>query len=273
MEEDYIVINASTGEVAKGGLYITEEERERRRIAKENRLDKELKKRTGERFLFVKADNSFNDLPPEQMTRLIYLSTYSNYDGQLMTTERRPMTRKELSNIMGLSDRATASFWACVKDKYIESRDSGLYLLDAFNKGRLNKKNGVPYQQIWVEGVRELYKATPVRQHKQLGYIYKMLPYINIEYNIMCWNPFQKDLNELEPMTIQDFIGIIGYFESNTKRLMNLYKKITFKVNGQEQLFCNFINDPNYIIVNPNILYKGSNFDKVEVLGVFCKKI
>ena len=100
---------------------------------------------------------------------------------------------------------------------------------------------------------------------------FKMLPYISIEYNILCWNPTETELDKVEPMSFADFAKQIGYDSTHTSRLLAAYNKITFEVEGIRQLFCNVTFNPEYVIINPRVIYEGTQWEKVEILGVFCK--
>ena len=70
-------------------------------------------------------------------------------------------------------------------------------------------------------------------------------------------------------MSFETFCLIIGYTAKDLRRLRNIYHSITFDVNGtQERL----VDIGSRIIINPKILYSGTDFRKVEVLGLFYKK-
>ena len=95
-------------------------------------------------------------------------------------------------------------------------------------------------------------------------------------YLISKIKPDDKTLEEIE-ISIKEFCKIIGYNETQYKRLAKTYNEIKFNVNGKEQQLCKFINDiihteNSYIIINPNILYGGINREQVEVFGGFCEK-
>ena len=57
---------------------------------------------------------------------------------------------------------------------------------------------------------------------------------------------------------------------------MKLYRQITFEINNQREYFLTFVmNEADAehirIFVNPRIIYSGSDYKKVEVLGAFTK--
>ena len=73
---------------------------------------------------------------------------------------------------------------------------------------------------------------TPQSKHTNLGYIFKLIPYVNCEYNIICHNPLEKDLDLIEPMTVGEFCEAIGYDKTNASRLIKIYNEIIFEVDG-----------------------------------------
>ena len=79
---------------------------------RENREQKERRKLFSNKlggYVFVSVCNQ--NLSPATAARLIYLSTFLNYDGIIYKTERTPMMRGDLSQIMMLSKSETYTFW------------------------------------------------------------------------------------------------------------------------------------------------------------------
>lgn len=232
------------------------------------------------KFFFVSHDEDFKDLLPQTVTRLIFLNTFINYENnKLMLTERTPMQRKDLSKVLGVSKAVITGFWKEVSPKYIQEEDDGLIFTntDIFIRRRLNQRGKYhPYQKFYINGIRTLYRATDVTNHKHLGYVFKMLPFVNLEFNVLCKNPMEKDLSQIEFLSLAEFCTAIDYDISQLNRLLNIYKAIKFNVNGAQEKFCAFTYDgidrkSARIFVNPHILYNGTDYNRVKVLGAFCK--
>lgn len=200
------------------------------------------------KFFFISNEEDFKDLAPQTVTRLIYLNTYTHFgDNKLMLTERTPMKRKDLANILGISKAAITKFWKEVHPKYIQEQDDGLIFTntDIFIKRKLNQRGKYnPYQKFYINGIRTLYKSTGVSNHKHLGYIFKMLPFINMEYNVLCKNPMEKDSEKIELLSVSEFCNIIDYNISQLNRLLKIYNNIKFNVMiDQINLNADSIND------------------------------
>ncbi len=275
-------IDRATGEAIGGmdyGARVTEQNEIQRRIdAQAKRLEHEFehRRKEGMQYYFVRSDSRFEGVSPAMVTRLIYLSTYARYDNAVMRTRKTHMERKNLPSVLGLSARHTANFWKEVSPKYVYEDENGfLYLNEAFFKrGKLQRKGFIQYQQFYDTGVRALYDASNGLYHKHLGYLFKLLPFINIEYNLVCWNPFETDINKIELLSMGEFCEQIGYDISHIDRLLKVYNKVRFPVDGRMERFCTMIYNglDTYhakICINPNIFYVGTNSGYIEVSKLY----
>ena len=251
----------------------------KRKQAEKNRL---LKRKANEplgRFYFVR-EQEFSGLSPETVIRLIYLNTFTNYDdAMLMRSERTPMRRKDLPKILGISAASVTRFWREASPKFISEDNDGLIITnrDVFYKGKLSGKNNIQYRKFYIDGIRKLYiTISDSRQHKYLGYVFALLPFVNREFNILCYNIDEKDLYSIEPISLNEFCRLINYDSTHLNRLMQVYKSLRFAVGSHTERFVSFVYDGlnrqnAQICINPNVLYDGSDFRRVEVLGAFCK--
>ena len=230
-------------------------------------------------FYFILTDNLFDDIKPQTATKLIMLCTYLDYSNRLMKTRKTPMQKSDIKEILKLSKSGAYQFFNEVKDKYLKEYNGTLYIAD--NKIFKNKipqdKKYLQLQKIYINAVRNLYNPTDAKKHKQLGYVFKLLPYINLEFNIFCKDPFEKQLDNIEPLTIADLCKLVNYDVTQSTRLIKELQSIKFIHNGDEEYLLSFVDngiDTPYrkkIYVNPHIIYNGSDYRRVEVLGAFCK--
>lgn len=147
-----------------------------------------------------------------------------------------------------------------------------------YGNNKLMMTERVPNQQFYIDGVRKLYRATKTKYHSRLDYLFKMLPFINIEYNLLCYPEFtmETNLEKIELMSMAEFCDWIDYDVKHLNNLVSEYREIRFDVGGRQERFCalsyNGINKKNArICINPHILYSGSDYSKVEILGAFCR--
>lgn len=290
-------INPSTGEVRlgaerpifEGDKIVTPEQQE----ANKKYIDS-LKRAAGRRtasrdlgkYFFISGGQRFSDLKPQTAARLIYLQTFCDFaedkGNRLKLNTKQDMCRSDLQKVLGLSYDATNAFWKEVNPNYLTEDDSGLIFSnpDVFIRGKI--KPGNSYYRAYCTGVRKLYRDTPKSKHKHLGYIFSILPFVNTEFNVLCYNPDEKDIDGIEFMTLADFCDLIGFDRSNLHRLLAIYRELRFTAtdrNGGKhtERFVSIVYDgidraEARIYVNPRILYSGSDYKQVQVLGSFCKE-
>lgn len=231
-------------------------------------------------FSFVCASQQFEDVSPETAARLIYLSAFLKWEaaGALFLTQRSQMSRDSLPEVMGLSRQTVSRFLDEVAPKYVVLDDtSNLYMNPKyFCRGKIGRHGeSVSWRKIYMDSVKKLYRLAGKTKHRYLGYVFQMLPFVSIQYNGLCSNIFEKDLDLVQFITDKDFCKKIGYNYSAVSRLKKIYKAIRFDVEGHTEPFCAFVDAGNgtKIYVNPHILYNGTRPDMVAMLGSFCKDI
>lgn len=285
-----MAVRRSTGEITQavqcclpvGTISYTPESQEIYRERQEREQRSELRRLINNplgNFYFVPISEQFSNIAPETVTRLIYLNTFIGYDNRLMLTERTPMKRKDLEGVLSLSKSTVWRFWQEVCPTYIKEQDNGLMFSNniIFKRGKIkHTKEYIRYQKFYIKGIRRLYKTTERNNHRQLGYLFKLLPFINIEYNLLCYNPLETDIEKLELISIADFCKMIGYDIAHLSKLLYIYRNILFDIDGRRERFCAItydgVNKSNAkICINPHILYSGSDYNKVEILGAFYK--
>lgn len=290
-------VNTSTGEATEmisllvpvGTTYKTPHQQKaardwaemKKRIAEKKHYKQLATKELGH-FYWLLANNIFSDLQPQTVTKLVMLCTYLNYNGRFQRSEKTTIKKTDLQHILAISKQAFYDFWREVKDKYVVEQDGDLYIAKSANifRGRLPKTQEpevTHYQKAYINAIRKLYNATSIRKHKQLGYVFKLLPYINLEYNIFCKDPFIQEIDNIMPLSVVDLCCLIGYNVNQSARLLKELQVLTFEHNHRQEFLISYVDNGNntpqskMIFVNPHIMYNGSNFQKVEVLGAFCR--
>lgn len=225
-------------------------------------------------FYFAIARKPFCDISPATLGRLIFLATYLEFGSNRLVfdKDKTPIRRKDLPDLLALSNPAITAMLKEASPTFINKSSNGNIEMnsDYFCYGILSKSaRNDPHQKIYRSFIRRLYKED-VSNTRYLGYIFKLLPYINIEYNIICKNPFEKDIDAIQPIYLSEFASIIGYNKSQISRLKKIYNKVRFNVGTEKQRFISFIgnglDDDSVICINPRILYSGTDIDKVMIL-------
>ena len=234
-------------------------------------------------MFYIKNEILFNDigLKPNSVTRLIYLATYLNYTekykkyGMLVkygeNNKPKPMTRKDLKEIMKLSDTQFKGFLKELKDKSILfEMDKKYYLNNAyFCKGRVKNNREYAklynnYTRIYIPPIRELYNKFKPTKHKQLGYIFQLIPYMDFEDCRLINDEGYK-------LELYDMCEILGLStdKDNMNKLKNEFKKMTFFVANKEYyLFARVqIGEHTAWHINPYALWSGSELETKKYIA------
>ena len=285
----WIVADNDTGEVLEmqdGVFYSNEvlaemaknEEKRRTYLEEHKRKQASRLANDNESFIFYlfREYKKFDDLKPQDAIRLVYLATYIDYDNNYLMIHNRKMTKQDLFVAIGISRPSfTDLFKTLIAKGYLIEDDGYKLNKKYFHKGAMSIDNPVDkrFIRVYINALRTVYESSKIADHVYLGYIFDMIPYINIQWNILCHNPLEPDRDKVIPMTFGEFCDEIGYDRSHLNRLLAVYRRIKFYWRDKEQLFAAFIYEKNKedmrIVINPNIFYAGSNFDKVEGFGTF----
>lgn len=228
-------------------------------------------------------DKSLN-LDLGNASRIIYLATYMDYHTNMLVLNNGyasgqkiiPMKKKNIKELMNLSDRAFTNFFKEVIEKniLIENEDKTFNI----NKKYFIKGKKIDYNQeftrVYIDTIRELYINTNSRNHKCLTYVFKLLPYVDRQSNIVCHNP--NDLyNERRKMTLKDiatFFGISTEKKNIDKFIKNNLFKIFIVKDSKKYWVFNQITVKNgggikdYFAINPMLFYGGNEYSQIPII-------
>jgi len=293
-----IIINPKTGEVMDFNeqvIYIqTDEQRKQtKEYFKNLKSNEEQFKIINEKYkeygsfvwnVYNINEKTFPQLKPSSITRLMFLSTYLNYDGYLMYNKKTVMNKKQLFEIIKLSEREFHYFYKeLIDNNILKTNDDKLFInQDLFGKGQLHKKIIAEFSskekyitRLYIDGIRELYDKSTPRSHKTLSYLFQILPYVNRQYNIVCFNPLEEDLSLIQGMSLGQFCETIGYSNHNSNKLFRTLFEPQFIINGKVTTAMRYVVDKGLekstysMYINPRVYYAGNKWQEVEILGKF----
>jgi Mn-dependent DtxR family transcriptional regulator len=203
------------------------------------------------------------NMPEQILIRYVYLCTYMGYDNKIYITvnkKRRLATVKDLKSIFILSDSEVRKTKKVLIENglIIINEDKTITVNDKYAiKGKSRKRILRGSVRIMEEGIQEIYKQAKPTEHKKLALLIKILPYVNFDYNIICFNPEEKEQEEIIPMNLKELCNAVEYDETNTTRLKRDLLKI--KVGGKSVIAVTELNKGHAVSINPAIYYKGKN--------------
>lgn len=273
---EIVPFNLKTGEIVPGKILTPAMIQEiQRKKDKNKKISEEYKEYGNFYWLFYKMKEDLFDknIDGSIVTRLVYLATYIGYDdNKIVYKNGKYIHKKDLQKILNLTDKTYKTF-ICQCKKYnlitINEDDTISITNKYFKKGNLykNKKNDKSAIRMYCDTIQYLYENCCLTYHKNLGYLYALIPYINIEYNIVCSNPKEKDVKNICPLSLKDICKICGFSIENYRHFKN--KLLNIKIKNKPVI--RLIEDIDNIIVyiNPSIFYAGHNHKQVEILGEF----
>ena len=206
-------------------------------------------------LLFKYRENLFPDVSAANLTRLMYVATFCNKDGSIME-------KTELRQKMNLNRTRWSEFWnEMVENEILYEQDSVVYVNSKFVvNGKLKTDDN--YTRLFCEYIQQLYEGcSSANAHKQLSYIFKIIPFINRRTNTVCLNPTEQDADKIQTMRLGDFCEIVGYDKKNARRLAN--ELLNIRINGELAIgfFVTNLDEKTWqLVVNPK-LYFGGKYD------------
>ena len=209
--------------------------------------------------------------------RFIYLCTFMEYDTGYIIWRKKKITDHYLADILKVHRNTVTN----IKKKLFECKllfeDSNRHIyvnLDYCYRGDIS--NNKLYRQrctrIFNNGIQDLYnKIEDYREHKIIGKVLLLLPYVNVYHNVICLNPKEKDWDKLiVPSSAQMDTIMHTSLNNNQKQMKRLME---FTVNG-EPVIMTFINkNAHFYGINPRIYYGGTKLSNIEYLvGAFKVK-
>ena len=228
-------------------------------------------------IMFVNNKLLFGDiLNPQDTFRFIFLSTFLDYDTNLLVTRgvcntKRPITKNEIMVETKLNKKTFGRFWSnLVENNFIYEVENKIYINpEYFIKGKVPKEYNKEYSRIYIDTIRTLYYCSDSKCHRSLGYIMKLLPKMNYKTNFIVHNPNEDDISRLIPYSLEEICLELN-LSTHKKCMRDFYKNLneTTITMAEEtyKVFTRVTIDDKYhfYIINPLVTYKGKYIDDVN---------
>lgn len=175
-------------------------------------------------FYFYNRELDALDIKDSMKLRFLFLCTYANYDinGSYLTYDNGvKIDKKDIKKLLKLSDYEGNNTIKTFLDNQLMTIKNGVYIVNNkyIKRGSLTKKEDKEnHTRIFHNGLRELYNNCNQKQHKQLYYIFKLLPYVHFKCNAICKNPTCENVEEVVPFKLSEICELVGLDKSNARR-------------------------------------------------------
>ena len=220
----------------------------------------------------------FSNVKGGYIAKIMLIATYVRDNGCLMDCHRNALTYTQIKDITKLSPSKFSEFWNYLLDnKIVSHKENGFYINDSFfMRGSIsNRKVGsllddqVYITRIFIHKMREMYQNCKPRMHSTLSYLFKLIPYMNRKYNIVCHNPLEENLSKIKPLTPDEICDVIGYSRLNFSRLIKTLSEIRISVRHLTQPIIKYVDEIKGAVVNPYLIYSGYSWNEIEELAKF----
>ncbi len=159
------------------------------------------------------------ELSKANVTRLMMLATYMNYDNALVhdiptmggskfTNAIEYMTKKDIQQVLNLKDTMFKKFFKEVTEIGILIQRDGHYCLSSnyFHRGEVNSKREnihCGYTRMFIHTVRQIYSGMKTTKHNLLSYVFQLIPCVHYSTNFIC-KDVASSYNTIEYMNIED---------------------------------------------------------------------
>ncbi|CUP53459.1 Uncharacterised protein [Turicibacter sanguinis] len=223
------------------------------------------------------------------VTRLMMLATYMNYENQLVLEPSSNkiikvmgaveyMGKKDIQRVLNLKDYTFKQFFKEVTSANILIEENGRFVLNEnyFRKGdvkRYVKEDSFicNYTRMYIDTVRQIYNGGDSKKHSILTYVFQLIPCIHYSTNFLC-NNNSESYTSIDYMNLEDICKFLGL--STDKGNMSKFKKdlmsIHIKYRGESYHLFNEIIQSNSstkvqrFLVNPLLVTSMYDMDNVK---------
>lgn len=210
----------------------------------------------------------YDVLTTAQCGYLMRLQCNVGFDGgELLNTDKAPMTKAQMMTVLQL-DKKRQTFYdffgACVDNGIIIEKGDGAFAVNE----RYHFKGAFDDQFViksYTAKIKRVYREVKAAD---IGLIYRMLPFVHMETNALCDNPFEKDPRKISWFNRRELAEAIGVNPDTLgRRLPNMrfdgeYVVARIKV-GKE---------PDRYTFNPSVFYRQNKEPEKTLQSMFNVK-
>lgn len=261
------IVDYETGEIIDNVQRIVTESEEKKisdyraYIQRRQQLYQLMSKHCGN-FYFYRYDKLLEQLGDDTATafRFLYLCSCADQDGYFVKYKNEYCKSKEDFTYVfeKTKDTVTSYLNKLISNKLLY-KDAKGYRLNPmyYSMGNMDDEFKRSSIRTFNNAIKELYRNSDPREHKMIGKILKLVPYINIYNNVLCWDIEETDKDLIQPLTAEDIRYVI-YPDSNYG--YDVMDKLGMLFVKGEPLLGKFTSvDQTQYIINPRVFYRGNN--------------
>ena len=222
-------------------------------------------------FLFYRKLDEL-DMKEQHKARFIYLASFLDYDSNniidKVNGKKLGITTMVLKDYLGLKDTEFKATIKSLRDNGLLIKEKMYYRLntDYCFKGTVNKKND--YTRVFVDTIKNLYINTKPIHHKQLYYFFKLLPCVNLQFNIITKDVKEETSDNIKPMSMKDICEYLNVNIKDSKKMFNTLNRFMI---GDEYVICkHVVHNMDAYSINPKLYYMGTQINNLlAIINLF----
>lgn len=182
--------------------------------------------------------------------RLLILTGYINYRTGILVSERgRALNKKQMREVVGLGERAFRDFYQTMTDNdIIQEIEGGQFRINP----QYHFAGKVGDGEVVKAFTTAIRKLAAVLRPAELGFVYKLLPHVHYETNMICADPFEVDPQNVRFYNVRGIAELVEMNEDATRRVLNKLRKAGVLAETRRK---DDLRDV-FFILNPYVFYR-----------------
>jgi hypothetical protein len=208
-----------------------------------------------------------NDFTEAEKVHVMYIGSFVNYNGFLMTKNNMPLTKKLLRRKIKINN--SKRFYDFYKKLFyfeLITEDAGKLKWNTglCFKGSPKKSGTTSYKcfKTYDNTIQKLYET---HEPKSLSIIFKLIPYLNKFHNVLCKSVEETEYDTCQPFNLSEIADLLGVNDAS-----NLKKKLLRIRLGDEFVFSIRNTGTNTtVVMNPFLIWLSSYAPPNNLVGDF----
>ena len=216
----------------------------------------------------------------QELTRLLLLGQHLREDGVLARNRVRPLPRSQVIRMLSSTTSVGRSLlrkW-CSQGVLQECEEGFRVNPSLMQRGPTNRqeerervKQCVRKMRVYNQSVSSLVELNGTVKCKSLSYLFQVMSMVNREYNILCDNPYETELEKIVPLSLAEITKRLHYYTEATAKVKQYLTEPEFMSGGIRQRAAAYapLLDGCFII-NPKLYYAGSSWTEAAGIADFA---
>ena len=231
-------------------------------------------------FYFAKmetAKEADKMLSMKDLGYFLVMQSYISYDNMLKmeNDSKLPMTKPELMQVLKIKKPHTIN--ALVK-KLVElgmvtedkvelyGKEYKAFFISkeyCFRKDANSRASLKKTAKVFIDNLKELYAEDKIKP-AEIGFIYRVIPFVNYHHNLITANPYEVDASKDEYLTVEQLAEALGVQDKEVS------KKVSALYWGDMAVFARIKRGRETILkVNPLIVYRQEGYPPANSYAEF----